>query len=64
MKASGKSCFDALYKQYLRVPTLQGKADSTIDSSSRAVRRLAEVVDRCPDTLAAEDLKAYFAYLI
>jgi len=64
MHPSEKFRFDALYQQHLRALSLQGKADATIDSYARAVRRLAEFVDRCPDQLSADDLKGYFAHLI
>lgn len=42
----------------------QGKADKTIDSCARAVRRVACVFGRYADDLAVEELQQYFANLI
>ena len=38
--------------------------DKTIDGYSRAVRRLSERFDCCPDGLSADDLKTHFADLV
>jgi hypothetical protein len=35
----------------------QGKADSTVDVYSRAVRRITEFYDQCPDKLTIDQLK-------
>jgi integrase/recombinase XerD len=59
-----KSHFDTLYQKHLTTLKLQGKADKTIDAYSRAVRRLADFVDRCPDDLNLDELKAFFSALI
>jgi site-specific recombinase XerD len=56
--------FTPLYESMLRALKLQGMAKATIDAYSRAVRRTAEYFDRCPDDLAAEELKEYFAALL
>ena len=64
MNASEKSRFDAQYDQHLTALKLQGKADSTIDSYARALRRVAAHFDRCPDQLGVGDFKAYFAALV
>ena len=56
--------FDCLYEQHLNNLTLQGKRPATIDSYSRAVRRIAMHVDRCPDNLTEQELKQYFNALI
>lgn len=64
MEASEQTRFDALYSQHLRALKLQGKAEATVDSYARAVRRAAEYFDRCPDQLSPEDFKNYFASLI
>jgi integrase/recombinase XerD len=64
MDSSEQARFDALYAQHLRALKLQGKAEATIDSYARAVRRVAAHFDRCPDRLDAEDFKGYFASLI
>lgn len=56
--------FDRLYQHHLQALKLQGKSDTTIDLYSRAVRRVAEFFDRCPDQLSPEELKTFFASLI
>lgn len=61
MQASEQTRFEALYAQHLTALKLQGKADKTIDSYARAVRRVARVFDRCPDDLSVEELQQYFA---
>ena len=50
-----------LYQQMQQALTLQGKRPKTIEAYSRAVRRVADHVDRCPDNLTADELKGYFA---
>jgi len=55
------------YKQYLRhvkLLKLQGKAQKTIDSYSRAIRRLSQYFDCCPDELTPEQLQNYFADMV
>ena len=42
--------FNQLYQRHLRLLKLQGKAEKTIDAYSRAVRRISEYFDCCPDT--------------
>lgn len=64
MKASEQSRFDKLYKQHLRALKLQGLSESTIDVYARAVRRLTEHFDCCPDRLSTEQLETYFAELV
>ena len=59
-----KSRFDTLYQKHLTTLKLQGKADKTIDAYTRAVRRLADFADRCPDDLTIDELKAFFTTLI
>jgi len=56
--------FDILYQKHVKALKLQGKAKATIDAYSRAVRRIAEYFDRCPDRLSVEDLKDYFSSLV
>ena len=53
-----------LYELHLTNLTLQGKRPATIDAYSRAVRRIGDFFDRCPDTLSTADLKSFFASLI
>jgi len=56
--------FNPLYEQMQQALLLQGKRPKTIDAYSRAVRRVADYVDRCPDNLTADELKGYFASLV
>ena len=64
MEPTEKARFDALYQQHLRTLKLKGLSDSTIDVYARAVRRLAEYYDCCPDQLCVEQLERYFAALV
>ena len=61
MNATEHARFTPLCEAMLRALRLQGKANATSDAYSRAVRRVAEYFDRCPDDLTAEELKDYFA---
>ena len=56
--------FNPLYQQMQQALLLQGKRPKTIDAYTRAVRRVAAYVDRCPDNLTATELKSYFAALV
>jgi len=56
--------FDKLYKHHLRLLKLQGKAQKTIDAYSRAVRRITEYFNCCPDQLTLEQRETYFAELV
>jgi integrase/recombinase XerD len=56
--------FDKLYKRHLRLLKLQGKAPKTIDAYSRAVRRIGEYFNCCPDQLTLEQREIYFAELV
>ncbi|WP_459919205.1 phage integrase N-terminal SAM-like domain-containing protein, partial [Desulfocicer niacini] len=60
MKKSETARFDKLYKLHQRSLKLQGKAQKTIDAYSRAVRRVSNYFDCCPDKLNPEQLKIYF----
>ncbi|RLA16832.1 MAG: recombinase [Gammaproteobacteria bacterium] len=64
MDKTDKARFDKHYKQLLQCLKLQGKADNTIDSYSRAVRRVVKHFDRLPEALTPDDLKDYFAALV
>ncbi len=64
MTPAEQTRFDALYEQHLRALKLQGKSAKTIDVYARAVRRVAEHFDVCPDRLSVEQLSAYFAELV
>lgn len=56
--------FNELYENHLRLLKLQGKSQSTIDSYSRAVRRVSGHFDCCPDQLTPDQLEHYFADLV
>lgn len=64
METQEKLRFDTLYQNHLTTLTLQGKAAKTIEAYTRALRRLADFVDRCPDDVSIDELKAFFAALI
>jgi site-specific recombinase XerD len=56
--------FNSLYQQHVNALHRQGKAASTIDVYSRAVRRITEFFDLCPDQLTQDHLKDYFTALV
>ncbi len=56
--------FNKLYEQHLTELKLQGMAPKTISAYSRAVRRIADHFDCCPDRLTAAHLKRYFFALV
>jgi integrase/recombinase XerD len=56
--------FKKLYQHHLRSLKLQGKSQKTIDAYSRAVRRISEHFDCCPDQLTPEQLETYFGDLV
>ena len=64
MEASEKARVDQLYQHHLRALKLRGMSDSTIDVYARAVRRVTEYYDACPDQLTTEQLEVYFAALV
>jgi integrase len=64
MTKSEQARFDKLYQRHLRALRLQGMSDSTIDVYARAVRRVAQHYDCCPDRLSVEQLEIYFAQLV
>ena len=64
MKSSEVNRFAALYERHLKLLKLQGKSKSTIDAYSRAVRRIKDHYDCCPDKLTKEQLENYFGDLV
>jgi len=56
--------FDKLYQRHVKLLKLQGKSRKTIDSYSRAVRRIYEYFDCCPDQLTLEQREDYFDKLV
>ncbi len=64
MTKNEKIHFDKHYQQLLKCLKLQGKADKTIDSYSRAIRRVSAYFDCLPEKLTPDNLKDYFAALV
>ncbi len=64
MNKAQQKRFDSLYRKHVNALRRQGKADSTIDVYSRAVRRVSEFFDCSPDTLTQEQLEGYFDSLV
>ena len=64
MNKAEQSRFNRLYKRHLKALKLQGLSDSTIDVYARAVRRIAQYYDHCPDRLSIEQREDYFAELV
>jgi integrase len=64
MNPSQQKRFNLLYQSHVKALKRQGKAKATIDAYARAVRRIAEYFDRCPDKLSAANLKDYFSSLV
>lgn len=64
MNKAQQKKFDLLYQAHVNALRRQGKAERTIDSYARAVRRITEFFDRCPDRLTEDDLKTYFDALV
>ena len=56
--------FNELYERHLRLLKLQGKAQRTIDAYARAVRRISEHFNCCPDQLTVEQREIYFSELV
>ena len=56
--------FKKLYQRHLRLLKLQGKSQKTIEAYSRAVRRVSDYFDCCPDKLTPEQLEIYFGELV
>ena len=56
--------FNKLYERHRRLLKLQGKAPKTIEAYSRALRRLREYFDCCPDKLKPEQFEVYFSDLV
>ncbi len=64
MKPSEVKRFAGLYERHLKLLKLQGKSKSTIDAYSRAVRRIKDRYDCCPDRLTKDQLENYFSDLV
>jgi len=64
MKQTEVNRFNKLYQRHQKTLKLQGKAKKTIDAYSRAIRRVNNYFDCCPDKLKPEHLEDYFADLV
>ncbi len=64
MNKAQQKRFDSLYRKHVNALRRQGKAESTIDVYSRAVRRLTEFFDCPPDILTLEQLEGYSDSLV
>ena len=56
--------FNELYYRHQRSLKLQGLAESTRDSYARAVRRIKNYFDCCPDQLSIEQREEFFSQLV
>ncbi len=64
MNKAQQTRYQSLYQQHVSALQRQGKAASTIDVYSRAVRRITEYFGQCPDRLSIDQLKDYFTALV
>ena len=64
MNKAQQARFDLLYQKHVNALRRQGKAENTIDAYSRALKRITEFFDLCPDKLTQEHLFTYFDSLI
>jgi integrase len=64
MKKAETNRFDKLYQRHLRLLKLQGKSEKTIDAYARAVRRIRDHFDCCPDKLTLKQREKYFSDLV
>jgi integrase/recombinase XerD len=64
MNKSQQVKFESLYRKHVSALKRQGKAEKTIDVYARAVQRVAEFWDCCPDQLTQEQLEAHFDALV
>lgn len=64
MNPTEQQRFDDLHARLLVSLKTQGCSPKTADSYSRAVRKLSEYFDRCPDGLTRDELTLYFAELV
>jgi hypothetical protein len=64
MNKSQQVKFHSLCRKHVSALKRQGKTASTIDVYARAVRRVAEFWDCCPDKLTQDQLEAHFDALV
>jgi len=63
MESNTQNSFDSLYRQQVQSLKLQGLSKKTVESYSRAVRRLFEYFDRIPHQLGSDELKQQYRRL-
>ena len=51
-------------KKHRRTLKIQGKADKTIDVYARAIRRLLQRFDKCPDWVTRKQLAQHVSELV
>jgi len=64
MNKAQQKRYQSLYQQHVNALFRQGKSQSTIDVYSRAVRRITEYFDCCPDRLTTRHFEEHFSNLI
>ena len=64
MNKAQQKRYQSLYQEHVNALVRQGKSKSTIDVYSRAVRRITEYFDCCPDRLTTKHFKEHFSNLI
>jgi integrase/recombinase XerD len=64
MKKAEANRFNELYQRHLRFLKLQCKSQKTIEAYARAVRRISEHFDCCPDKLTLKQREHYFSELV
>jgi integrase/recombinase XerD len=64
MNKTQQARFDSLYQQHVNALRRLGKSKATVDGYSRALRRVTEHFDKCPDRLTVADLKEHFGNLV
>jgi site-specific recombinase XerD len=60
MKSKEQKRFETMYEKHLMMLENHGMRPATIDSYCRAVRRVSEALDSCPDSLTPDQMKEYF----
>lgn len=64
MNKAQQKKFQSLYQKHVNALKRQGKSQKTVDAYSRAVRRITEYFDICPDRLNKGHLESFFDELI
>lgn len=64
MNSAEEAQFNHLFEVYQQAMKLHGLRDRTRESYSRTLRRVASYFQRSPDNLSADELKAYFSWML